>query len=68
MSHREAGDADLKQLQKSSHKTFLQSNSREQSETLTSFLMRKQTSCLIELGKGEDRVGEMVPRRKPMSN
>lgn len=48
--------------------TFLQSNSGEQSETLTSFLMRKQTSCLIELGKPEARAKGMAPRWKSMPN
>lgn len=48
--------------------TFLQSNSGEQSETLTSFLMRKQTSCLIELGKPGARARGMAPRWKSMPN
>lgn len=52
---------------KSSHKLFL-SNSGEHSETLTSFLMRKQTSCLIELGKPEARAKGMAPRWKSMPN
>lgn len=48
--------------------TFLQSNSGEHSETLTSFLMRKQTSCLIELRKPEARAKGMTPRWKSMPN
>ena len=50
------------QLRKSSHKTFLLSNSGEQSNVLTSFLMRRQMrSSLVELGKPESEARELFP-------
>ena len=50
------------QLRKSSHKTFLLSNSGKQSNVITSVLMRRQMrSSLVELGKPESEARKLFP-------
>ena len=50
------------QLRKSSHKTFLLSNSGKQSNVITSVLMRRQMrNSLVELGKPESEARKLFP-------